>query len=105
MDKRIGWFLKNNQNGEILGSAVKESVLRINILSFFQANPRAVDTAAGLARRLQRAPEEIKSALVPLVRLGIIQKKNYHSAPLYQLKNGQLIASLNGDQGGDTFFE
>ena len=97
--------LENNQPNEILGSAIQGSVVRINILAFFQANPHTIDTAAGLARRLHRALGEIEQALDPLVRIGIIQQKRYNSVQLYQLKNGELIASFFKTQRGERFLE
>ncbi|HBI26604.1 MAG TPA: hypothetical protein DDY25_02590 [Peptococcaceae bacterium] len=90
--------LEKNQGDKILGSAIQGSVVRIDILAFFQANPHTIDTAAGLARRLHRGAEEMKLALDPLVRIGIIQKKKYSNVHLYQLKNGELIASFFNDQ-------
>lgn len=98
-------LLDNNQDGRLLESAVQESVVRINILSFFQANPHTIDTAAGLARRLHRSPEEIELALDTLVRIGIIQKRVYGKAQLYKLKNGELIASFFDTQRGDALLE
>ncbi|MGI6404962.1 MAG: hypothetical protein ACOX2E_00465 [Syntrophaceticus sp.] len=86
--------LEKKQDGGILGSAIQGSVVRIDILAFFQANPHTIDTAAGLARRLHRGSEEIEKALDPLVRIGLIQKKRYNSVHLYQLKNGELISSF-----------
>lgn len=96
---------ESNQNGGILGDTIQGSVVRINILAFFQANPHTIDTAAGLARRLHHAPEEIELALDPLVRIGIIQQKKFKSVQLYQLRNGELIASFFKTQRGDTFLE
>jgi hypothetical protein len=90
--------LEKNQGDGILGSAIQGSVVRIDILVFFQANPHTIDTADGLARRLHRSAEEIKLALEPMVRIGIIQKKKCNSVQLYQLKNGELIASFFNDQ-------
>lgn len=83
-----------DQDGEILGDDIQGSVVRIDILAFFQANPHTVDTAAGLAKRLHRAPDAIERALNSLSRIGIIQKKKYNRVYLYRLKNGQLMASF-----------
>ncbi|HHV34044.1 MAG TPA: hypothetical protein GXX59_00450 [Syntrophomonadaceae bacterium] len=98
-------YPENNQDYEILGDAIQGSVVRIDLLAFFQANPHTVDTAAGLARRLHRALEEIQLALNPLVRIGIIQESKYNRVSLYKLKNGELMASFFNTQRGDTVLE
>ena len=49
-----------HKNGEPLSeqqtNQVQESMVRIDLLAFFQANPHTVDTVDGLARRLHRLP-------------------------------------------------
>lgn len=90
--------LEKKQNGGISGSVIQGSVVRIDILVFFQANPHTIDTAAGLARRLHRGLKEIEQALEPLIRMGLIQRQQYNDVQLYQLKNGNLIATFFNNQ-------
>lgn len=81
---------------------VQESIVRIDLLAFFQANPHTVDTAEGLARRLHRLPAEIRPALDFLTRIGILQKASYGSLHLYCLKKGEMISSFFNEQRGTS---
>jgi hypothetical protein len=82
---------------------IQESVVRIDLLAYFQANPHAVDTADGLARRLHRLPAEIESALEFLTRVGVLERAAYGSFHLYHLRNGEMINSFFDEQRGYYF--
>lgn len=73
---------------------VQESMVRIDLLAFFQANPHTVDTVEGLARRLHRLPDEIRPALDFLSRIGVLQKANYGRLDLFWLNKGEMINSF-----------
>ncbi|NLN22263.1 MAG: hypothetical protein GX188_09740 [Syntrophomonadaceae bacterium] len=73
---------------------VQESMVRIDLLAFFQANPHTVDTVDGLARRLHRLPDEIRPALDFLSRIGVLQKANYGRLDLFWLNKGEMINSF-----------
>ena len=73
---------------------VQESIVRIDLLTFFQANPHTVDTVEGLARRLHRLPAEIRPALDFLSRIGVLQKANYGRLDLFWLNKGEMINSF-----------
>lgn len=81
---------------------VQESIVRIDLLTFFQANPHTVDTVEGLARRLHRLPAEIRPALDFLSRIGVLQRANYGSLHLYCLKKRELISSFFNEQRGTS---
>ncbi len=73
---------------------VQESMVCIDLLAFFQANPHTVDTVDGLARRLHRLPDEIRPALDFLSRIGVLQKANYGRLDLFWLNKGEMINSF-----------
>lgn len=79
---------------------IQESIIRIDLLAFFQANPHTVDTANGLARRLHRLPDQIESALDYLTRVGVLHRADYGTLYLYSLKNGEMINSFFREQRG-----
>ncbi|HHY40473.1 MAG TPA: hypothetical protein GX502_04410 [Syntrophaceticus sp.] len=81
---------------------VQESMIRIDLLAFFQANPHTVDTADGLARRLHRLPAEIRPALDFLTRIGVLQRANYGSLDLFWLNKGEMINSFFNEQRGPS---
>ncbi|MDR9756470.1 MAG: hypothetical protein RJR35_06965 [Thermoanaerobacterales bacterium] len=87
-----------HKNGEPLSeqqtNQVQESMVRIDLLAFFQANPHTVDTVDGLARRLHRLPDEIRPALDFLSRIGVLQKANYGRLDLFWLNKGEMINSF-----------
>ncbi|KAF1085033.1 hypothetical protein SPSYN_01169 [Sporotomaculum syntrophicum] len=67
------------------------SILRIELLTFFQANPHTRDTADGLALRLHRPKHEIEIALTTLSALGIVEIGGTEKTTIYRLRNGDLI--------------
>ncbi len=91
----------NTKNCSIQDTTIQGSVVRIEVLTFFQANPHTIDSGPGLARRIHRPTEDVEAALDFFTRIGILEKNIYGSMPLYQLRNGKMIASFFEDQRGD----
>lgn len=73
---------------------VQESIVRIDLLTFFQANPHTRDTASGLARRLYRPLQEVAAAADTLVRIGILEKSVNSISTVYRLRNGEMLSSF-----------
>jgi len=78
---------------------VRNSVVRIDLLSFFQANPHAIDTAAGFARRLHRPLKDVAAAADALARIGILVKIERGSHTIYHLR------SVDEDAEGGVLLE
>ncbi|MDD4168890.1 MAG: hypothetical protein PHD36_01280, partial [Desulfotomaculaceae bacterium] len=55
---------------------ILQSVIRIELLAFFQANPHTRDTVEGLALRLNRSRRQVEMALHALGALGILEIGN-----------------------------
>ncbi len=70
---------------------VRGSIIRIELLTFFQANPHTRDTAAGLARRLHRPLEDVAAAAAMLAKIGILEKNGSGPYTVYRLRHGELI--------------
>lgn len=66
---------------------VKNSVVRIDLLTFFQANPHTIDTAAGFARRLHRPLTDVTSAAEALAGIGILEKIQRGNYTVYRLRH------------------
>lgn len=66
---------------------VQGSIVRIDLLTFFQANPHTRDTITGLAKRLHRSLQEVASATDALFRIGILEKKEGGSYTVYRLRD------------------
>ncbi|WP_347489100.1 hypothetical protein ABDB91_18080 [Desulfoscipio sp. XC116] len=73
--------------------SILHSVIRIEILAFFQANPHTRDTADGLALRLHRPRHQVEAALNTLSALGILEIGGTEKVTIYRLRNGDLITN------------
>ncbi len=63
LDERVRKFIKETV----------QSIIGLDIVLYFQANPKTFDTAGGLALRLRKEVEDIKPALARLVDGGILE--------------------------------
>lgn len=81
---------------------ILQSVLRIELLAFFQANPHTRDTVDGLALRLHRPRHQVEMALHDLGALGIIEIGTKKTT-IYRLRNGDLVSSYFQEQCGKGF--
>jgi hypothetical protein len=79
-------------------NSITLSVLRIELLAFFQANPHTRDTAEGLALRLNRPKHEVEVALTNLSALGILEIGGTEKLTIYRLRNGDLINDYFKDE-------
>ncbi len=79
-------------------NSIMLSVLRIELLTFFQANPHTRDTADGLALRLNRPRHELEIALNTLSALGILEISGTEKLTIYRLRNGDLINNYFKDE-------
>lgn len=77
---------------------VRDSIVRIEVLTFFQANPHTIDTASGIARRLHRPLEEVAEGLETLARIGILERSENSRFSVFRLRHGDLIAAFFADQ-------
>lgn len=84
---------------------VLQSVIRIELLSFFQANPHTRDTADGLALRLHRPQYLVKMALNTLGALGILEIVGTKKVTIYRLSNGDLISGYFQEQCEENCIE
>ncbi|BAF58932.1 hypothetical protein PTH_0751 [Pelotomaculum thermopropionicum SI] len=78
---------------------ILQSVVRIELLTFFQANPHTRDTADGLALRLHRPRHQVEMALNALSALGILEMSS-RRVTIYRLRNSDLITSYLQEQAG-----
>lgn len=77
---------------------IQYSVIRIEILAFFQANPHTRDTVDGLALRLHRPRHQVEVALNTLSALGILEISGTQKVTIYRLRNGDLITNYFKDK-------
>ncbi|MCL6558768.1 MAG: hypothetical protein K6U74_08170 [Firmicutes bacterium] len=80
-----------------------QSVIRIELLAFFQANPHTRDTLDGLALRLHRPRRQVEMALHALGALGIVEIGGTKKVTIYRLRNGDLINRYFQEQCGEDF--
>lgn len=73
--------------------SILHSVLRIELLAFFQANPHTRDTVDGLALRLNRPRHQVEMALNTLSALGILEIGGTKKVTIYRLRNADLITN------------
>jgi len=66
----------NSENG---------TIVRLELLSFFHANPHTADTLEGLASRLGRSQKLVKVAVGKLVELGILGRHGNGVMACYRL--------------------
>lgn len=70
---------------------VLQSIIRIELLTFFQANPHTRDTIDGLALRLHRTQHQVEIALNTLCAIGILEIGGSKNVTIYRLSNSCLI--------------
>ncbi|MGC9318148.1 MAG: hypothetical protein ACP5KN_08945 [Armatimonadota bacterium] len=63
MDERVRDFIEE----------VAQDLVGLDVALFYQANPRAFDTAAGIALRTHRSVDEVEPALVRLAEQGYLE--------------------------------
>jgi len=73
--------------------SIPQTVIRIELLAFFQANPYTRDTAGGLALRLHRPCQQLELALQALSALGILEIGGTSKVTIYRLRSADLITS------------
>jgi len=81
--------VKEKLNEEL--NPVLQSVVRIELLAFFQANPHTWDTVEGLALRLHRPRYRVEAAAQTLSDLGVLERSGTKNVIIYRLRNGDLI--------------
>ena len=60
------------------------SIIRLELLEFFESNPFAWETADDLARKIGRAPRPVQEALDQLRELGILTARGAAPALRYR---------------------
>lgn len=65
---------------------VNNAITKIEILSFFQANPHTRDTLKGFSIRLFIDYKLISEAMEELVNIGIVEKSGPEDKSIYRLK-------------------
>lgn len=80
------------------------SMVRIELLSFFQANPYTRDTIEGLSRRLHRPLPAVSLAVSSLAALGILAGRQGSGTTVYHLKTGQFITPDTEEGGEKEYF-
>lgn len=81
--------MKEKSNEEL--NPVLQSMVRIELLTFFQANPHTRDTVDGLALRLHRPRDQVAAAAQALSNLGVLERSGTKNITIYRLRNGDLI--------------
>ncbi|NPV27596.1 MAG: hypothetical protein HPY81_09210 [Firmicutes bacterium] len=64
---------------------ITDAVVRIDLITYFNANPHARDTINGLAMRINRTPEQVERAIGKLLEMGVLVKNGGDKA-IYRLK-------------------
>lgn len=70
---------------------VLQSIIGIELLTFFQANPHTQDTVDGLALRLHRSQNQVELALNTLCAVGILEIGGTKKVNIYRLSNSDLV--------------
>lgn len=84
---------------------VLQSVIRIELLAFFQTNPHTRDTVDGLALRLHRPQHQIGMALNTLGALGILEIGGTKKVTIYRLSKSDLISDYFREQSETNCIE
>ncbi|TEB16441.1 hypothetical protein Psfp_01269 [Pelotomaculum sp. FP] len=71
---------------------VLQSIIRIELLTFFQANPHTRDTVDGLALRLHRSQHQVELALNTLCAIGILEIGGTKKVNIYYLSNSNMVS-------------
>jgi len=82
--------------------SILQTVIRIELLAFFQANPYTRDTAAGLSLRLHRPCQQLEPALQALSAIGILEIGGTSKVTIYRLRSADLISSYFQKHCGDN---
>lgn len=69
-----------------LGNDLDYAMTKIEILSFFRANPHTRDTLKGFSLRLFMDYQIVAKVMEELVELGIIEKSGHAEKSIYRLK-------------------
>jgi len=77
---------------------VLQSIITIDLLAFFQANPHTRDTVEGLALRLHRAQHPVELALNTLCAIGILEIGGTKRINIYHLRNSDLVSGYFQEQ-------
>ncbi|HHU85906.1 MAG: hypothetical protein ACOX86_09540 [Pelotomaculaceae bacterium] len=77
---------------------IRQTVIRIELLAFFQANPHTRDTAWGLALRLHRPFQQVEPALQTLCALGLLEPGGTSKVTVYRLRSANLITGYLQEQ-------
>jgi hypothetical protein len=93
--------VKEKSNEEL--NPVLQSMIRIDLLAFFQANPHTRDTIDGLALRLHRPREQVAAAAHFLSNLGVLERSGTKNITIYRLRNGDLIKKYFQQKGVGVF--
>ncbi|MDD3654949.1 MAG: hypothetical protein PHO01_12380 [Desulfotomaculaceae bacterium] len=96
----MGDSISTNINEEF--DPILQSIIRIELLAFFQANPHTRDTAKGLALRLNRSRHQVEVALHALSALGILEIGT-KKLTIYRLRNSKLISDYFQEQSEQGF--
>jgi DNA-binding transcriptional regulator YhcF (GntR family) len=65
---------------------IDHAMIKIEILSFFLANPHTRDTVRGFSTRLFMNNKLVSEAMQELVEVGIIEKSGQDDKAIYRLK-------------------
>ncbi|MDD4238099.1 MAG: hypothetical protein PHT62_06040 [Desulfotomaculaceae bacterium] len=77
---------------------VLQSIIGIELLTFFQANPHTRDTVDGLALRLHRPQHQVEMALNTLCAIGILEIGGTKKVNIYHLSNRDLVSGYCQEQ-------
>ncbi len=81
--------------------SIQQSVIRIELLAFLQANPYTRDTAAGFSLRLHRPCHQLEPALQSLSALGILEIGGTSKVTIYRLRSADLIRKFFKEHCGE----
>ena len=72
--------------GSFVNQNIDSAMIKIEVLSFFLANPHTRDTLKGFSRRLFINHQLIAEAMEELITIGIIEKSGDNDKSIYRLK-------------------
>jgi len=72
--------------GSYSNQNIDHAMTKIEILSFFLANPHTRDTLQGFSIRLFMNSGLISEVMEELIELGIVEKSGYNDKSIYRLK-------------------
>jgi len=87
---------------KLIGTEIKAELLRL-----FHMNPGILDTVDGIARRIGRMPNDVKTEISMLVELGVLRKERFGNLDVVSLNTSgdkeiqrRLIALIEGGGKG-----